>query len=324
MFIKKNTIIEWWNMYSHVFFNCSCFSFSSFPKDSRQKKKEEQRNILDSYQDHGIYKWYDNIEDTVNEISTKLQLKSMKLSAVFILIVTIGIIFGFHLLARADFFFKCVNFKAILLDIIGRCFTAMQSLVLLYYLKRLMIQYEYPKLVMEVLNEPIKSEGTLDVVAWWQIRQYYRHYEIQTFSNVFHLIVGCLLFFTVLCAFYFIGVFILVPSKIVDVVDIGIFIFGIFCLCYVVLRICDTAVNTHKEQLTHATMLEKEIIWAMINYVGDNSEIDIIERIKHEVLKSPPMVILGINMTPTAVVVLRVYFLAALGAVLLEFFFPKD
>ena len=85
---------------------------------------------------------------------------------------------------------------------------------------------------------------------------------------------------------------------------------------------CNIAVETYKEQLFHASMLENEIIWVQHNFpdIIDTSKI---ERIKQRILKSEPIAILGIQMTPKTIFVLRAYFIASAGAILLEVLFPN-
>ena len=304
----KNTYMKY-QIASHNF----CFT----------EKIKNKREVMDRYKEANIQMLNNKVELQVKtEVIDKLKFSAMKKTMISRLLVSIAIIFGYHLFGRFELFLECERPKAHIFDIYGRCCTLIEAVILFYTLQRLIKQYEYPLVVMKVFSNPIYCKNQGDLLKWWQLRNYYRKYEIQTLSNVFHVIIGCLLLFTIICVAYIGVVFFFYPDFKWEA-DEYIFVFGIFCLCYVVLNMCNIAVRTHKEQIYHSTMLENEIIWVENNF-SDVLEIAKIERIKQRILQSNPIAILGLNMTPTTIVVLRAYFIASASAILLELLFPND
>ena len=281
-----------------------------------------KEKVLKKYKLNGIRSLNAQVEVAVKyKIMKKLKIASMKLTMTMIFVISLGIIFGFHLFSRANYFFECEKPNAKIFDIYARCCTLIEATILFYTLQRLMEQYRYPLIVMREFSHPIQCQNEGDLLKWMQLRNYYRKYEIQTLSNVFHSIIGSLLLFTIICVAYLVAIFFLYPGF-KWTADEYIFTFGIFCLCYVVLKMCNIAVETYKEQLFHASMLENEIIWVQHNF-PDIIDTPKIERIKQRILKSEPIAILGIQMTPKTIFVLRAYFIASAGAILLEVLFPN-
>eukprot|EP01083_Nonionella_stella_P046742 125212_1 len=294
--------------------------------ECRRKKEFEQMNVLSTFPERRSVRKINaskeilvdtlvkNIDKSVKSlIFNQLTWRALRPSHILYFIICSGVIFGYHLTSYiGEFTAASKSVKCV--DIYARCISLYCVMILLYTLHRLIVQYKYPLIIMQELSQPINCTRTIDLLAWWKLRRFYRRYQIHSFSIIFDPVVGGVLFIAIIGAAYFIFLSVILYGKSTSFVftpnEYVLIIFISYLFIYV-LVICEIAASTHKVQLSHYDMLTHELISATLNY---ENEIDIpqYERIQNHVLNcSKPIVILGLEMNSTTIAILRGYFVSA-------------
>eukprot|EP01084_Bolivina_argentea_P216918 368401_1 len=269
----------------------------------------------------------------LDQLIYSLNLKSMKMyTLINIFVCLCAYLWHFYEFGyKQKYWIKCNKPNSKIFDIYGRCIVLFNSVFFLNALQRLMKQYKYILIVMKVFTKAIYCQHIDDIIAWWQLRRYYRGYEITTFSNVFNHIIAWLLFIAFIFVLYLLFIIFYFPHYTLTP-DEYMFFAMVFYLIFAVLHMLGIAVKCHREQkYRHTMMLDREIIYIKRRNVLSNKhynkqrdyiykqEVDLILDIKNDIEEhSLPINILGLSMSETTIYIIRGYFGASMGALLLE------
>lgn len=294
------------------------FPFAFFVTEKKIAKDEVYQAFPDKRTLSKINLW---IDDEVKNLLNKLLFKHMRKE----ILIEIAVVFLLALWHTYSFgyFITCKVPGVQLLDIFGRFVGGFNCVFFLNLVQRLMRQYRYLWIVLRQFSKPLHAEHIDDILAWWQLRRYYRGYDLAAFSAVFNMIVAWLLLVVILTVMYMAVLLVLWPDLTWNA-DEHILGFFISYMVYAVLQMCHIAVQAYKESGRNASMLDREIIHCKRNYDGI-IDLQLILQIKEDLLQNTrPFVILGLKMTPTTINLLRGYFFAIGGSLLFKLYYSQD
>lgn len=284
-----------------------------------QVKGNMKKRVFSAFQHRKIFLTINTkIDISVAKLLNTLVWKNMKYEILAETMVAV-LISCWHL-HSFGYFVDCKEISAQCFEIFGRIISIFNITLFFIMIQRLLRQYQYLWTVFREFSKPLFTQHIDDILAWWQLRRYYRGYEMAAFSAVFNIIVAWLLFVVLVSAFYMVLLTIIWPEWAWNA-DEHVIVLGIIYLTYTVLKLCQIAVRAYTEQMKYnSSMLDREIIFCKRNFSG-LIDIQMIAEIKNDILENTrPFVILGLHMTPTTMNVLKGYFFASGSSMLVKQF----
>ena len=196
-----------------------------------------------------------------------------------------------------------------IVEILLRTLGMLTGLLIIMFLYSFIVRCNYPLKIMQELTNGIASQNLSDIYSWWELRQYYIHFEFYLFSTSISSVVLAI----ILVALSSLG-FGFYLSVIIGNKESGYILITVSLISSVFLAILiKKNVKVFDEQQHHIPMLHQEQLYLKnSNNMNSDTVSELIEEIKNLIIQyDTPIKILGLPMTKGFFNILGAYIIAA-------------
>eukprot|EP01083_Nonionella_stella_P167373 562386_1 len=312
--------VTWIIMYAVVLL---AIAFVTRSSEIFKAVEKEKSKVLEKYQHTNIKVIDDQISDMLITKWKSAQLaKNRKFEVVVLTIVCFIYHIGTYAVVRNKLFSGNIEFGVVVFALYMNIIDSITGVYFLFLVHTLIVHhFAFAELIMMELFDPINAKNIDYVIAWWELRQYYRFCVVDVYARGINVFIYMSLFtsnaFAIL-AIVTIGKF--DNELILSFVTATIYA---VCLSFFIVA---PAVQYHQHQLSHSITINKEKLrmkrYALIKpneCEFSQREQEIVDIIIDDVKQnSKAMVVLGIKIDTAFMLFLRATAITFVIAIIIE------